>query len=285
MDILSLRTNLHLPPEPQIPFYVYTAGTERQAPITRSKGFSANQLLLTFSGGGLFRTLGQDNWDIVDAQTMLYIPANVPHEYVPRSEEPWHVGYVTFADNGSGLLEKWGFGDAMYVKPVRELSRLHELLLAIWACTGPEYDAWRSTELLFAFCLEAKRQSSDAGTPGRLELPLKSSRIRDSITDSAIRFLHDYLQRDLTMTELAARIGYSAKHLNRLFRRDIGMTPMQYLQRIRLRTAALLLTDHPDMTVREVAAYIGMEPDYFGRLFRRVHGLTPVQYRVKNGPP
>lgn len=278
MDMLALRTNLHLSLGNDIPFSVYTVGTEQQSPITRLKGFSANQLLLTFSGTGLFRPLGQDNWDTVETNSLLYIPAHLPHEYVPQRPEPWSVGFVTFVENGSGLLESWGFGRSPYRQPLRDMSRLMELLAAVWSNSGPHDDAWRSAELLFAFCLELKKQTASFD-PLQHEGTAKTARYRDTAADSAVRFLHDYLQRDLTMAELASRVGYSAKQLNRLFRREFGTTPMQYLQSIRLKTAALLLADHPGMTVREVAAYIGMEPVYFSRLFRRVYGKTPSEHR------
>lgn len=275
MKMLALRTNLHIAGE-DVPFSVYTVGTEVQAAITRMKGFSANQLILTFSGAGLFRPLGQDKWDTIDSNTLLYIPADLPHEYVPQRPEPWLVGYVTFLEKRGVVLESWGFGNAPCRQRLGDMGRLLELLEDIWSLSGPHFDAWSSMERLFCFCAELKKQA--ARQAPQADGPGKGARYRDSV-DSAVRFLHDHLHRDLSMTELASHVGYSPKHLNRLFRRDLGMTPMHYLQRVRLKTAALLLSEHPGMTVRQAAAYIGMEPVYFTRLFRRAYGKAPSELK------
>ncbi|TMV46985.1 helix-turn-helix domain-containing protein [Paenibacillus mesophilus] len=279
MNLLALRTNLHHPAGEDVPFSVYTVGTERQSAITRMKGFSANQLFLTFSGSGIFRPLGQDKWDTIEPNTMLYIPAGLPHEYVPQSSEPWLVGYVTFLEKRGGMLDGWGFGSVPYKLRLGDMNRLMELLEGIWSNSGPHFDTWRSTEQLFSFCAELKKQAT-ACEPHHVDGPAKGARYRDSV-DSAVRFLHDHLHRDLSMAELASHVGYSPKHLNRLFRRDIGMTPMTYLQRVRLKTAALLLAENPGMTVRQAAAHIGMEPVYFTRLFRRAYGTTPSDFKQK----
>ncbi|GAA3407662.1 AraC family transcriptional regulator [Paenibacillus hodogayensis] len=283
IPILPLRTNLHRPAESDIPFGVYTVGTERQTAITRMKGFSADQLHVTFSGTGIFRPLGQDNWDMIEPNTLLYIPAGFPHEYVPQSAEPWHVGYVTFIQEHVGALAGWGFGKTPYRHRLGDTDRLLALTERIWSHSGPDYDAWHSAELLFAFCLECKKQTA-AAPPEAADGFVKPPRYRDSVADSAVRFLHDHLHRELTLPELAAHVGYSPKHLNRLFRQELGVTPMQYLQRIRLKTAALLLEEQPGLNVRQIAAHIGMEPDYLTRLFRRFYGLTPSEARARKQP-
>lgn len=278
MKMLRLRTNLHSAAEADVPFAVYTVGTERQPPITRLQGFSAKQLFLTFSGTGIFRPLGQNKWDIVDTSSLLYIPSGLPHEYVPQGQEPWSVGYVTFVEQPGGLMESWGYGNTPFRLALRDTGPLYALLEQIWSSTGPDDDVWRSTELLFAFCLELRKQARLAAdaAPG---VAAGAHLYRDSVVDSAIRFLHDHLQRPLTMRELSAHVGYSSKQLNRLFRQALGTTPLQYLQRVRLQTGALLLQEHPGMTIRQTAAQIGMEPEYFTRLFRRKYQVTPSQYR------
>lgn len=288
LPLLALRSNLHHPLQPSggsLPFSVYTVGTEKQSAITRIKGFSANQLIVTFSGLGGFRPLDQDKWDIVEPDSLLYIPAGLPHEYVPQGSEPWQVGYVTFVESHPGMLERWGFGQTAYRLRLADTGRLLSLLADIWAHAGSGYDPWHSAAQLFAFCMEIKKQANaGAPAPAAAGSASKPPRYRDTVVDSAVRFLHDHLHRELTLTELAAFIGYSAKQVNRLFRAERGVTPMQYLQRVRLKTAALLLREQPGLTVRQIAAHTGMEPDYMTRLFRRFYGMTPTAWREKRKP-
>ncbi|GGG61189.1 AraC family transcriptional regulator [Paenibacillus radicis (ex Gao et al. 2016)] len=288
MNILQLRSNLSsIPMDPGIPFVVYTVGTENQPLMTRLEGYSAHQFFFTFSGTGHFRLLNSDSdsgsnsdqWSLVPPGTLLYIPEGLPHEYGPIGEEPWMIGYVTFVEQSYGLLEQYGFGAAFLRSELQETGRLYELLHQIWQYSGPDYDPWRAAELLFAFCLEIKRQTvPKEGSAGKLPETSKASRYPHSVVSQATRFLQDHLQRPITVTELSAHVGYSPKQLTRLFRESLDTTPLQYLQRIRLHTAIQLLERHPEMTIRQAAAHVGMEPVYFTRLFRRTFGATPSAF-------
>lgn len=275
MKLLQLRTNLVPAAGEAVPFTVYTVGTERQNALTRLNGFSASQLFVTFSGTGAYRPIGQDKWDTLEPGTLLYIPAGFPHEYVPQGN--WFVGYVTFHEKPGGPLEGWGFGQAPFRLALHDPQPLFALIERIWSMSGPDFDVWRTCELLFSMCVEIKKQAN-AGTDNAQTPQEKPARYRDAVVQSAVRFLHDHLQRELKMSDLAAHVGYSAKHLNRLFRQSLGVTPLHYVQHLRLQTAAELLAGQPGMTVRQAAAHIGMEPVYFARLFRRYYGVPPSEY-------
>ncbi|WP_168120579.1 AraC family transcriptional regulator [Paenibacillus sp. HB172176] len=282
MDMLPLKTNSSYKYDDSLPFTVYTAGTEIQIPITRIDGFSAKQLLVTFSGQGRFRILGQKNWEIVKPGTILYIPAKIPNEYMPldEQEQPWQVGYVTFNESKKGLLEGWGFARNAFVQAVADTAPYYIFIRKIWSQLGAHSNPWEAVRLLFNMLLEVKkdnhlhRESRYPASTGKAE-PLPGS-----VVENAVRFIHDHLGHSLTVTGIAAHVGYSSKQLNRLFHKAYQISPLQYLQQSRMRTAHLLIIDHPEMTIRQIAAYVGMEPDYFARLYRREYGCTPTQSRI-----
>ncbi|AJY76132.1 helix-turn-helix domain-containing protein [Paenibacillus beijingensis] len=280
MELLQLRTNLNAAFAGGVPFYVYTVGTEKQPPITRLNGFSAKQLFFTISGQGEFRQLGQHNWDILKPNRLLYIPGGLPHEYVPKGREPWITGYVTFVEKEDGWMESWGFGRKPQLFDLKDSGRLYALLEKVWFHAGPCYNEWKSAEQFLALCVEIGKQAvhDEIRSPGS---PAKPSRDPDTAAGRITRFLHDHIERNFTLSDLASYVGYSPKQTVRLFRQEFGVTPHQYLQRIRLRTAALLLEEHPGVTVRQAAAHIGMEPVYFARLFRREFGVVPSEYGTR----
>lgn len=282
MKLLSLRTNVsHLPED--VPFTVYTVGTEFQGPVTRLMGFSADQLMITFSGIGRFRVLKQDKWDIIAPSSALFIPAGVPHEYMPQGDEPWHVGYVTFTQKPEGPLYGWGFAGVPFQRMIGSLEKLRPQLAQIWSCSGADYDLWSTTETLFSFLLELKRQMREAQptVPGTITTARQAGRLPNSVVERTVQFMHDHQERSLTIEQLSALFGYSAKQLTRLFRQSLDTTPLQYLQQLRLSTAMRLLYEQPGMTVRQIAANVGMEPVYFTRLFRRSFGTTPSEIRAQ----
>ncbi|MBC8081343.1 MAG: helix-turn-helix transcriptional regulator [Gorillibacterium sp.] len=279
MNVLHLRTNVSQLPE-DVPFAVYTVGTELQTPITRLMGFSADQLMITFSGTGKFRLLKQDKWDIQHRGTALYIPAGMPHEYMPEGEAPWHVGFVTYTGKENGILNSWGFNHVPFTRQIQNPDRMLLLLTRIWTHSGPDHDLWTTTETLFSFFLELKKQMLEfSNSPKSLETR-QTVRLTNSVVQRTVQFMQDHLERSMTMEEISAHFGYSLKQLTRLFRHDLKTTPLQYMQHIRMQAAIRLLLEHPNMTIRQIAAYVGMEPVYFTRLFRREYGKTPTAYRL-----
>ena len=69
----------------------------------------------------------------------------------------------------------------------------------------------------------------------------------------------------------------------RRFREATGMTPLDYVQALRLEEAKQML-ETGDLPVEAIANEVGYEDaSFFGRLFRRKVGLTPAQYRLRFG--
>jgi len=140
---LGLRSNFS-PEEHPVPFTVYTVGMEQQGVLSRLEGFSAHQLLITVSGRGRAHLLGQNKWDILEENTVLYVPAGFPNEYMPVVEGDWLLAFVSF-HGSEAALASWGLGDSSYVISVRSADRLLKLLKSIWHHSGPDYDAWTAS--------------------------------------------------------------------------------------------------------------------------------------------
>ena len=69
----------------------------------------------------------------------------------------------------------------------------------------------------------------------------------------------------------------------RRFREATGLTPLDYVQALRLEEAKQML-ETGDQAVEAIANEVGYEDaSFFGRLFRRKVGLTPAQYRLRFG--
>jgi AraC-like DNA-binding protein len=93
----------------------------------------------------------------------------------------------------------------------------------------------------------------------------------------------DYLQRSCdrgpSMTETARAVGCSRARLFRIFQQSTGMTPNDYLQRLRVSRAGELLagTSRP---ITEIAIACGFSSSqYFSNVFRKYLGQTPTAFR------
>ncbi len=83
----------------------------------------------------------------------------------------------------------------------------------------------------------------------------------------------------LTLADLAVQAGKSPYHLQRVFTQQIGESPKQYSQRVRLQqaSAALLVTDQ---TVIDIALAVGFDShEGFTRAFKRRFGQSPSSFR------
>jgi AraC-like DNA-binding protein len=91
--------------------------------------------------------------------------------------------------------------------------------------------------------------------------------------------IHERYAEPLTRDELAQRLGVSERHLNRCFQQEMGLPPMTYLNRYRVKRAKELL-EQGDRSVTEVALAVGFsDSNYFGRVFRQEVGVSPGAYQ------
>ena len=102
---------------------------------------------------------------------------------------------------------------------------------------------------------------------------------RGSVIEPLLRWMEDNARRDLTLDDLASQAGMSVRTLNRRFREQTGTSPLQWLQRARIRQAQYLLetTGHP---VDRIATQVGFgSPTAFRDRFKRLVGTSPHAYR------
>jgi transcriptional regulator GlxA family with amidase domain len=96
-----------------------------------------------------------------------------------------------------------------------------------------------------------------------------------------IEFMQANLHRKLLLEELAETAKLSRTYLCRLFKLETGRSPVQYLQRQRMKTAARLLGT-TQMSIKEVMLTVGYtHKSLFMGHFKKAHGRTPSEYRAK----
>lgn len=93
----------------------------------------------------------------------------------------------------------------------------------------------------------------------------------------AVAYIHDHVDREVTLDDIAAAAGVDRYRLIRQFRFARGLTPYGYLLQARLdRAQALLAAGRPPA---EVAARTGFaDQSHLTRAFRRLTGMTPGRY-------
>jgi AraC family transcriptional regulator len=97
----------------------------------------------------------------------------------------------------------------------------------------------------------------------------------------AVDYMHSHLGQDLSLESIAEATGLSTFHFSRLFKRSAGLSPHQYLIRLRLeRARELLLRSRGSMA--EIAVQSGFcDQSHFAMHFKRIYGVTPKAFARK----
>ncbi len=107
--------------------------------------------------------------------------------------------------------------------------------------------------------------------------------VADPLVAELLVLIGNHVDRPLTLEFLARRAGFSPQHLNRVFQRTLGTTPLKYLAQLRMDRAAGMLAEG-SLTIAQVARRVGYrDPEYFARHFRRAMGATPSEWRLRAG--
>lgn len=102
-----------------------------------------------------------------------------------------------------------------------------------------------------------------------------------SCIQKAIGYIRLEYAKDLSLDDIAARVGLSKYYFSREFRRITGYPFVSYVNIVRCEEAKRLLSQ-TQMRVGEVAAACGFaNPSYFTRTFLSVTGMRPLAYREK----
>lgn len=111
---------------------------------------------------------------------------------------------------------------------------------------------------------------------------------RSSVVDEIEHhIINHYSNCDYKLDDYLDSLPFSCDYLRKLFHKEYGVTPHQYLNNKRLQIAAETLMNSSD-TVADIAVMCGFrDPLYFSRMFKKKYGMSPSHYvRLKqSGEP
>ncbi len=99
------------------------------------------------------------------------------------------------------------------------------------------------------------------------------------IIRTCLDYIDFFYRNPITLHDLAALNSVTEQYLSSLFRKELGVTFVDYLNRTRV-THAKSLLQVTQLSIQEVAARCGFnDSSYFCRIFKKYNGLSPIQYR------
>lgn len=112
---------------------------------------------------------------------------------------------------------------------------------------------------------------------------LKDAQLKSETADDRIQKCLNYIRKNINQNikidMLAEIVCLSRDHLIRLFKKETGLTPIQYISIKKMEKAQLLLVSG-NMSIKEIAFMLSYEDhSYFNRLFKKITGGSPQEYR------
>jgi iron complex transport system substrate-binding protein len=105
--------------------------------------------------------------------------------------------------------------------------------------------------------------------------------LRSDIAAMAKRYIDSSYAQSINIQAMADMFNVSYSHLHRIFSRQIGKSPQEYLMKTRIDACKLQLRQS-HLSMREIAQGTGFSDEYhFNRMFVRHAGVTPGEYRKK----
>lgn len=106
---------------------------------------------------------------------------------------------------------------------------------------------------------------------------------KKKLSDRAKEYVNEHLGERLLNDQIAQAMFLNVDYLNRVFKKETGMTLSEYISRKRVDLAKELLLGS-DMTVSEIAMEVGFQSfSYFTKVFKKRTGKEPLKYRKDGG--
>lgn len=103
------------------------------------------------------------------------------------------------------------------------------------------------------------------------------------LVDRMIQYMENNFEQDITLESMAKQFFISKYEISRMFTKNVGISFLKCLNRIRIEQAKKMLLE-TTVSITQISDMTGFHsPSNFARVFKKTTGIAPVQYRKENG--
>lgn len=100
-----------------------------------------------------------------------------------------------------------------------------------------------------------------------------------SIVHSSIQYIKEHLKEDISRKEVAAQAYLNPDYLDRIFKKETGMSISKYITQEKVNWAKFLLTT-TNISITDIASQVGFSNmSNFASMFKRITDMNPNEYR------
>ena len=228
---------------------------------------------LFFITGGKGKFLIQDQVYPVDVNDIIIINPNVPHTEASINAQP--LEYIVLGISGvelsSHAISNEQFCILDYFQS-KELSTCIRNILREMEQrnTGYEDVCQAYMEILIIRLMRAIAMSTQPE-------PRTDSGCRQCTVVK--RYIDQHFKESLTLDQLSEAVHMNKYYLSHAFKREYGISPINYLISCRIEESKNLLAE-TDLSISQIALILGFSSSsYFSQVFHKAHGTSPMDFR------
>ena len=97
-----------------------------------------------------------------------------------------------------------------------------------------------------------------------------------------LKFIEENYMRDISSADIAENIGISSDYITKQFKKELELTPLDYLRKYRI-AKAIELIKTTDMSISDVSSACGFNDlSLFSKVFKQTFGLSPRDFKKEN---
>ena len=228
---------------------------------------NGHRIHFVVSGAGTFNDV-----PIEKGSYFISVPG-IPDHYFPDPENPWEYFWFTLEGTNAEtfLKENYIRNPIGTIRNIdKAISFYRSFFRTDFKALATQLYGWGCFSLMLS-CIQSDDISS-----------CKS--IVDQHVERARMYIEHFYYKKFTIGDIADSIHIDERYLYNIFRQKMGMSPKQYLCKVRYDTAMFFL-ETSQLTISEIASAVGFENgQYFASFFKSVSGISPTEYRKQKKP-
>jgi AraC-like DNA-binding protein len=100
------------------------------------------------------------------------------------------------------------------------------------------------------------------------------------VVEQIVNYFGDHYDQKISLDQIAENMYLSPFYISKIFKSEVGDTPIRHLINIRLEKARELLENENSLSIQEIACSVGYDDAYhFSKLFKKRYGVSPTQFK------
>lgn len=212
----------------------------------------------------------------ITKDTFFIIPAGLPHKYGADLSNPWTIYWFHFSgtqasgfcNNSFSISNISSIENTRNDRRIKLFEEIYQTLSMGYSRENLEYASVCLWYLLGSFHY-------------RPQFERMRTIQQTDVIEKSILYMHEHLNENISLHDLATHCGYSASHFSAIFRKKTTRSPIEYFLDLKMQNACQQL-DFTSKRIKEIASDLAFTDQfYFSRLFKRIIGVSPVDYRNK----